>query len=84
MAPTKHRATLWLLSRYVTFSMNRKNSLNLNDDGLLRDVTVEVVSEARKAAFGCKLSNCLRVDLETHTVRDEQQSQLDSLIDINL
>jgi len=37
-------------------------------DGLPKEVTVEGVSEARKAAFGCKLSNCLRVDLETRAV----------------
>jgi len=39
-------------------------------DGLLEEVTVEGVSEARKAAFGCKPSNCLRVDLETHAMRE--------------
>jgi len=39
-------------------------------DGLLKEVTVEGVSEARKAAFGCKLSKSLRVDLETHAMRE--------------
>jgi hypothetical protein len=29
--PQRHRATLWLLARYVTFSMNRSHSHNPND-----------------------------------------------------
>jgi len=49
-------------------------------DGLLKEVTVEGVSEATKAAFGCKFSNCLRIDLETHVMREKKQRQEDSLI----
>jgi len=29
--PQRHRTTVWLLVRYVTFSMNRRHSENLND-----------------------------------------------------
>jgi len=29
--PQRHRATLWLLARYVTFSMNRRHCQNLNN-----------------------------------------------------
>jgi len=39
-------------------------------DGLLKQVKVECVSGALKAAFGCKYSNCLRVDLESHAMRE--------------
>ena len=39
-------------------------------DRLPKEVTMEGVSEARKAAFGCRLTNCLRLDLETHGMRE--------------
>jgi len=41
---------------------------------------VEGVSEARKAAFGSRLSNCLRVDLKTNAMREWKQRQEYSLI----
>jgi len=39
-------------------------------DAVLKEVAVEGVSEARKVAFGCRISNCLRLDLETHAMRE--------------
>jgi len=53
-------------------------------DALLKEVTVESVSEARKAALSCKHSNCPRVDRETNAIREEKQRQDEDVISITV
>jgi len=70
MAPRKTQSDIEATStlRYIQYEQ-KTLSKPKRLDGLLKEVTEDGVSEAGKAAFGCKLSNRLRVDLETNAMR---------------
>jgi len=71
MAPTKTQSDIVVTSTLRDIQYEQKTLPKpKRPDGLLKEVKVEGLSEARKAAFGCKLSNCLKVDLETNAMRE--------------
>jgi len=71
MAPTKTQRDIVATSTLRDIQYEQKTLPKSKQlDGLLKVITVESISEARKAAFGCKFSNCLRVDLKTNAMRE--------------
>ena len=69
MAPAKTQSDIVATSTLRDIQYEQKSFPKLQRlDGLLKEVKVECVSEARKAEFSCKISNCLSVDLETHAM----------------
>ena len=70
-APKKTQCDIVAISTLRDFQYEQKTLPKSKQlDGLLKEVRGECISEARKAAFGCKFSNCLRVDLKTKAMRE--------------